>query len=99
MTTNNSCIETKVSADNAWRAPVWFKAIAAFSMRILVWPGRVYEARATMRKLGSMSDRELRDIGLSRQDVRDATGLALDTDPSKLFAMRAAERAGRRTAR
>ena len=48
----------------------------------LGWPVRVYRARQTMLQLGSLNDHELRDIGLSRQDLRDASALAFDADPS-----------------
>ena len=64
--------------------------------RIVHWPAKVMEARATMRALASMSEHELRDIGLSQQDVADASALALDADPSRLFAERAGMRRGRR---
>ena len=39
-----------------------------------------------------MSDYELRDIGLTRQDLFDATALPLDADPSPLLARRRAAR-------
>lgn len=60
--------------------------------RALSWPARVGAARRTMVQLARMSDHELRDIGLSRQDVSDATALSLDEDPTALLVRR---RAGR----
>ena len=63
------------------------------ALRALAWPVKVMQARATMRQLAGMNDHELRDIGLSRADIRDATGLALDEDPGLLLGTRAAERA------
>ena len=63
------------------------------ALRALAWPAKVTQARATMRQLAGMNDHELRDIGLSRADIRDATGLALDEDPGLLLGIRAAERA------
>ena len=45
-----------------------------------------------MRQLAGMSDRELADIRLCRQDLRDATALALGADPSRMFSVRAEER-------
>jgi hypothetical protein len=39
-----------------------------------------------------MSEYELRDIGLTRQDVVDATALPLDSDPSPLLVRRRAAR-------
>ncbi len=39
-----------------------------------------------------MDNRELADIGLTRSDLRDASALALDRDPTALLARRARER-------
>jgi len=71
-----------------------FGAAAALK-RALAWPARVAAARRTMNALARMSDYELRDIGLTRQDVADATALPLDADPSALLVRR---RAGRERA-
>jgi uncharacterized protein YjiS (DUF1127 family) len=60
--------------------------------RILTWPARVSEARRTMSDLARMSEYELRDIGLTRSDVNDATALPLDADPSGLLVRRRAWR-------
>ena len=60
--------------------------------RVLSWPARVGAARRTMSLLARMSDYELRDIGLTRQDVADASALPLDADPSLLLARRRAAR-------
>jgi uncharacterized protein YjiS (DUF1127 family) len=60
--------------------------------RIASWPFRVAAARATMRQLAGMNDRELADIRLTRQDLRDASALALSEDPASVFAMRIRER-------
>ena len=51
---------------------------------LLSWPARVGAARRTMAELARMSEYELRDIGLTRSDVNDATALPLDADPSGL---------------
>jgi uncharacterized protein YjiS (DUF1127 family) len=56
--------------------------------RILTWPARVSAARRTMSELGRMSDYELRDIGLTRSDINDATALPLSDDPSSLLVRR-----------
>jgi hypothetical protein len=45
-----------------------------------------------MSQLARMSEYELRDIGLTRQDLFDATALPLDADPSALLARRRAAR-------
>ena len=69
--------------------------------RVLTWPARVSAARRTMSNLARMSEYELRDIGLTRSDVNDATALPLDADPSGLLVRRRAwrERSVRRTNR
>ncbi len=59
--------------------------------RVLTWP-RVIEARRTLSDLARMSEYELRDIGLTRSDVNDATALPLDADPSALLVKRRAWR-------
>ncbi len=66
--------------------------MAAPLMRLLSWPARVAAARRTMSELARMSDYELRDIGLTRQDLNDATSLPLDDDPSRLFVRRRSSR-------
>ena len=60
--------------------------------RALSWPARVVAARRTMAELARMSEYELRDIGLTRQDLNDATALPLDADPSSLFVRRRSSR-------
>jgi hypothetical protein len=42
--------------------------------------------------LANMDRRELADIGLNPSDVRDASALPLDRDPTELLARRARER-------
>ena len=54
-------------------------------LRLLLWPARVAQARRDLAMLGSMSDHELSDIGLSRQDLRNATALPPDADPTAAF--------------
>jgi uncharacterized protein YjiS (DUF1127 family) len=68
--------------------------------RILTWPARVSAARRTMFDLARMSEYELRDIGLTRSDINDASALPLDADPSGLLVRRRAwrERTGGRRA-
>jgi|SRR5579883_728728 uncharacterized protein YjiS (DUF1127 family) len=62
------------------------------ALRIAAWPLRVVVARRAMAQLGAMSDRELADVGLYRQDLRDATALSLGADPTEMFSVRAEER-------
>ena len=61
---------------------------AAAARRALEWPARVSAARRAMNQLAHMSDYELRDIGLTRQDVFDVSALPLDQDPTALLARR-----------
>jgi uncharacterized protein YjiS (DUF1127 family) len=56
--------------------------------RVVSWPARVGAARRAMSQLARMSDYELRDIGLTRQDVVDVSALPLDEDPTALLARR-----------
>ncbi|MGU3359519.1 DUF1127 domain-containing protein [Methylobacterium sp. M6A4_1b] len=56
--------------------------------------------RRVVRQLSVMSDRELRDIGLVRQDVLDSEMLLLEGDASSFLVGRRDERrAGRRVPR
>jgi uncharacterized protein YjiS (DUF1127 family) len=64
----------------------------AGASRAAAWPFRVAAARANLRALGRMDRRELADIGLNPSDVRDATALPLDRDPTALLAARVRER-------
>ncbi|MDO9425279.1 MAG: DUF1127 domain-containing protein [Methylobacterium sp.] len=45
-----------------------------------------------LRQLGGMSERELKDIGLIRQDLFDAAALRLDGDATSLLLARRDER-------
>jgi len=67
---------------------------SAFSRfwRLLSWPLRVAEARRESALLAGLDDRSLADIGLTREDLRDATAFALSERPSSRLAERARER-------
>jgi uncharacterized protein YjiS (DUF1127 family) len=69
-----------------------FHSVWAGASLAAAWPFRVAAARATLRALADMDRRELADIGLNLSDVRDASALPLDRDPSELLAARARER-------
>ncbi|HLW90152.1 MAG TPA: DUF1127 domain-containing protein [Roseiarcus sp.] len=56
--------------------------IAAALTRAALWPARVMEARRTFAQLASLSEYELRDVGLTRQDLVDLTARPLDEDPT-----------------
>ena len=62
-------------------------------------PIRIANHRRVLATLGQFDDRELADIGLTRQDLRDATALPLAADPTNLFTDRAQERAALRAQR
>jgi uncharacterized protein YjiS (DUF1127 family) len=82
-----------VPAPERWaeRAPFIRQAVSVAS-RALAWPIRVLCARRELAKLADLTDHELRDIGLMRQDLRSATALPLDKDPTLLLAKIVAER-------
>jgi uncharacterized protein YjiS (DUF1127 family) len=67
--------------------------LGANAMRVLLWPSRVVAARRTLSQLASLSEYELRDIGLSRQDLVDFTARPLDEDPTPHLASSRAARA------
>ena len=60
--------------------------------RLLEWPARVSAARKTMTQLAAMSDHQLRDIGLTRQDLHDVSALPIDADPAPLLERRRSAR-------
>jgi uncharacterized protein YjiS (DUF1127 family) len=60
--------------------------------RILLWPARVLRARSELAALAALSDHELRDIGLTRQDLRGATALPLHESPTPFLAAVVSER-------
>ena len=69
-----------------------WRSICVGAIRAAAWPFRVAAARATLKALANMDRRELADIGLNPSDVRDASALPLDCDPTELLARRACER-------
>ena len=66
--------------------------LAAVAARLILWPARLIAARAVLAQLAALDARELADIGLSRSDLRDATALRRDADPTGFLAERAAVR-------
>ncbi|HEX4768882.1 MAG TPA: DUF1127 domain-containing protein [Lichenihabitans sp.] len=67
-------------------------ALTSLAAAVMAWPTRVVEHRRLMNQMAGMSDHELRDIGLFRQDVADATAVPYGHDPSEVLVERAAER-------
>ena len=74
------------------RRPV-LAVLGAAALRALLWPARVIAARRALAQLSGLSEYELRDIGLSRQDLVDLTARPLDDDPTIHLADARAERA------
>ena len=70
---------------------IW-RMIGAGARRLAAWPFQVAAVRAALKALANMDRRELADIGLNPSDVRDASALPLDRDPTELLARRARER-------
>ena len=67
-------------------------AALATADAVIMWPFRMSENRRILDSLGAMDDHQLRDIGLSRQDLRDATALGADRDPGRFFSARRHDR-------
>ena len=61
--------------------------------------GRAIAGRRVLRELASFDDRMLRDIGLSRHDLRSAAAEPLYRDPTALLAGRVDEYRDGRTTR
>ena len=61
--------------------------------------GRAISGRRVLRELASFDDRMLRDIGLSRNDLRSAAAEPLYRDPTALLAGRVDQSRDGRTAR
>jgi uncharacterized protein YjiS (DUF1127 family) len=66
--------------------------IGVGARRLAAWPFQVAGARAKLKALANMDRRELADIGLNPSDVRDASALPLDRDPTEFLARRSRER-------
>jgi uncharacterized protein YjiS (DUF1127 family) len=62
--------------------PTILARIGDLLARVALWPFRVVEARRTLAQLASLSEYELRDVGLTRQDLVDLTARPLDEDPT-----------------
>ena len=76
-----------------------FTRTLSVSLRaMLSWPATVYRARQDMEQLGRMSERELRDIGLIRQDLYDLEALPLSRNPTAMLGLRVHQRRQNRPA-
>jgi uncharacterized protein YjiS (DUF1127 family) len=67
------------------------RLVASFKAAIF-WPLRVIEARRELEMLAQMSEHELKDIGLTRSDLGDATALPADASPTEFLSARVEER-------
>jgi uncharacterized protein YjiS (DUF1127 family) len=81
------------SSESAY-APVRFvpSAAAAAAARWIARAVGAFNGRRIVADLGRMDDRMLRDIGLSRSDLRDAASVSRLDDPTDVLFRRAAER-------
>ncbi len=66
--------------------------VAAKGLNSVKTIGRVMERRQVMADLAHLDDHMLRDIGVTRADVRDAVAAPLFEDPTQLLVLRAKER-------
>lgn len=67
-------------------------AAAAKGLRAVEAVGRAIERRQVMAEIAHLDDHMLRDIGVTRADVRDAVAAPLFADPTQLLVVRAGER-------
>jgi hypothetical protein len=83
MTAQVSACNNSVTLSITLTKTVVLVKAAALAKRVLLWPGRVITARHHAAILHRLDERELRDIGLTRQVVLSTTALDMDQDPSK----------------
>lgn len=83
---------TQNSTARRFRPAKFASVLGRVVLRVLKWPAKVMQARQDMALLANMSAHELRDIGLSRADIANATALALDDDPTLFLAGVASDR-------
>lgn len=72
------------------------RALINAGVRAMFWPVRAVKARQHLMQLGALNERELQDIGLTRQDLRNASALATDADPTEFLARVVEDRSHRR---
>lgn len=54
--------------------------------------GHMLEQRRIIAELATFDDRMLRDIGITRSDLRDASAVRIPQDPTRMLVLRATER-------
>jgi uncharacterized protein YjiS (DUF1127 family) len=72
--------------------PATAARLASGFKKAILWPVRVLQARRELEMLAGMSEYELKDIGLTRSDLGDATALSADESPTNFLAARVEER-------
>ena len=83
---------THLDARHSTSAYGFVQALAAATLWLARKPVHFYQARRALTELSAMSDHELSDIGLTRNDVSAATALPVDVDPTAILAGVAQER-------
>jgi len=73
---------SQVSSVERLARPSSFDKAVALLRRAALWPAHVIATRRMLAQLASMSEYELRDVGLTRQDLIDLTARPLDEDPT-----------------
>ena len=82
-------------AERAWSGASRAARLAlAAAHAVVLWPFRVGENRRLLGTLAALSDHDLRDIGLTRGDLRDATALPAAAALSPLLERRRQRRGG-----
>lgn len=66
--------------------------LAGKGYRTMAAARRALATRRLLQELGSLDDHMLRDIGITRADLRDAAAAPPFQDPSRLLVMRSVER-------
>ncbi len=87
----SACNNSVTLSITVTKTAILVKAVA-LAKRVVLWPGRVMTARQHAAILHRLDERELRDIGLTRQDVLSTSALDMDQDPSLHLARIAEER-------
>ncbi len=85
-------LERHAAADRHAFVADGFRQLGALLLRTLLWPHRFYKARSEFAELASLSDLQLKDIGLTRTDLSDVTALRRDEDPTLILQRRVRER-------
>ena len=93
MTSQNQTLATSTIASQGTFARAT-KVAARALKRLLLWPVHVARARRDFAQLAAMNDHELKDIGLARHDIANATALAGDEDATLMLAQAARRQRG-----